>query len=116
MSGPIETPAAPGSGEFEVPGSGRRLGVLLVFLCLFFYGLVNPGAVLSPDCEIVLRTAIALEGQGTFALRHGLEGWPGFGVAPGKDSSLYSVFGPLESVILAPLVGVAVVVNHSRWY
>jgi hypothetical protein len=42
--------------------------------------------------------------------------WHGFGVAKGKDGKSYSIFGPMQSIICAPLVSAANYINKSRWY
>ncbi len=68
------------------------------------FTLTVHGGVRSPDGEIVFRTAQALASRGTFAVEERLEAWPSFGLAPGRNGKLYSVFGPLESVLLVPFV------------
>jgi len=112
--------AATAAGEaLEAAAERRRCRRLLQHLMLWtFLGcwLLAYGGVRSPDSEVVFRTAEALAARGTFALESDLPGWPGFGVAAGRDGRLYSIFGPAESVALAPLVAAASRVQRSAWY
>ena len=94
----------------------RRYGIVLFCLCLFFFGLIPYGGVRSSDSEVVFRVAESLANHGVFYLEHDLENWHSFGVASGKSQRLYSVFGPLESVLLAPIVKLGELVNESGWY
>lgn len=89
---------------------------LLFAVSAVLYAAAMYGGIRSPDSEIVFRTAESLASSGTFAVRNQLETWPGFGLAPGSDGQLYSIFGPAESVLAAPLIAVATRVNRSGWY
>jgi hypothetical protein len=94
----------------------RRYGTLLFCVCLFFFGLIPYGGVRSSDSEVVFRVAESLANRGVFYLQHDLEDWHAFGVATGKGDRLYAIFGPLESVLLAPVVKAAELVNETGWY
>jgi len=94
----------------------RRYGRILFCMALFFFGLIPYGGVRSSDSEIVFRVAESIAHRGVFYLEQDLEDWRAFGVAPGRGDHLYSVFGPLESVLLAPLVKLGTAVNETEWY
>jgi hypothetical protein len=94
----------------------RRFGTVLFCLCLFFFGLIPYGGIRSSDSEIVFRVAESLANRGVFYVEHDLENWHSFGVASGKSQRLYSIFGPLESVLLAPIVKAGELVNETGWY
>jgi len=94
----------------------RRYGILLFCICLFFFGLIPYGGVRSSDSEVVFRVAESLADRGVFYLEHDLEDWHAFGVATGRGDRLYAIFGPLESVLLAPVVKVGEWVNETGWY
>ncbi len=71
--------------------------------CMYFF--LSYGGIRSPDTEIVYRVAVSLADHGDWVLRGDLEGWPpGFGGATGRDGKRYSVYGPGQSMFLAPLV------------
>ena len=91
-------------------------GVWAFLLAMGVYAVLSYGGIRAADSEVVFRTAEALWEQGEFAVSEQL-GWKGFGVTPGRDGGLYSIFGPAESVALAPLVGVGRFVNaRVRWF
>lgn len=94
----------------------RRYSILLLCLCIFFFGLIPYGGVRETDSEVVFRVAESLANNGGFYLEHGLENWPGFGVATGKSDRLYAIFGPLESILLAPIVKVGELLDETGWY
>jgi hypothetical protein len=75
-------------------------GAALFVVALVVYGLTSYGGIRSPDSEVVFRTCEALATRGSLVVEP-LEKDPGFGVAPGRDGRLYSVFGPLESLACA---------------
>jgi hypothetical protein len=68
------------------------------------FTLTSYGGIRSPDSEVVFRTAQSLAMRGSFEIPERLEYWRSFGLAPGVDGQLYSVFGPLESILLVPCV------------
>ncbi len=71
--------------------------------CVYF--LLAYGGLRSPDTEIVYRVAMSLVDHGDWQLRGEIEGWPpGFGGAIGRDGKRFSVYGPGQSVFLAPFV------------
>ena len=92
-----------------------RLALVLILCCLFSFTLTHYGGITSPDSEVVLRTAGALADNHTFAV-HNLGVWKGFGVARAPNGEYYSIFGPMESVLLAPAVKAAEWFNRTRWY
>ncbi|RKX71007.1 hypothetical protein DRP53_02995 [candidate division WOR-3 bacterium] len=79
----------------------RRTAVFLIIA--ISYLLTNYGGVRSPDSEVVFRTGLSLARRLSFAVERPLS-WRGFGLARGRDGRLYSIFGPLESIVLAPLI------------
>lgn len=102
--------------SIATPKQVRRYSILLFCLCLFFFGLIPYGGVRSSDSEVVFRVAESLANRGVFYLEHDLEEWHAFGVATGRSDRLYAIFGPLESVLLAPVVKVGELVTETGWY
>ena len=93
----------------------RRNCALLFAVLLCWYVLLLNGGIRSPDCEIVFQTGQSLADHGTFAVE-GSPLWPGFGVAKGLDGQQYSIFGPLQSILIVPFVRVAELINATGWY
>ena len=91
------------------------LGGLFV-ACIFVYGVTNYGGTRSPDSEVVYLTAQTISRLEGVDAQTGLPLWPGFGVAPGRDGKMYSVFGPVQSLVAAPLVYVASRIDRTGWY
>ena len=94
----------------------RTIAALLFLLSLVTYALLSYGGVRSPDSEIVFRTAEALATRGSFALEKDLELWPGFGAPVGRDGRRYSIFGPGQAIVAAPLVTLGQLADRTRWY
>ncbi|MBM4161014.1 MAG: hypothetical protein FJ217_07935 [Ignavibacteria bacterium] len=94
----------------------RTLGLVLFLLSAAMYGFTTYGGVRSSDSEVVFRVAESLARDGEFSVEHELEEWKAFGVAYGRGGKLYSIFGPLESILLAPFVKVADLINDTGWY
>jgi hypothetical protein len=94
----------------------KILGAALFLLSAFLYGFVTYGGVRSSDSEVVFRVAESLARRGNFSVERELEGWRGFGVARANGGKLYSIFGPLESILLAPIVKMGDLVNETGWY
>ncbi len=114
MTGEVtEIPASPAIPPEDHPHP--RLSLFLILCSLFFYTLTHYGGITSPDSEVVLRTAGTLADNHTFAV-HNLGVWKGFGIARGTDGQYYSIFGPMESVLLAPFVKAGEWFNQTRWY
>jgi hypothetical protein len=67
-------------------------------------------------CEVVFRVGENLASGNGFGVSSDLENWKGFGVAYGKDSVLYSVYPPGESVALVPFILTARWINQTGWY
>jgi hypothetical protein len=103
-----------------IPGlSSRQIRTygLVLFLCsAAMYGFTTYGGVRSSDSEVVYRVAESLARRGNFSVQSELEEWKAFGVAYGSGGKLYAIFGPLESILLAPLVKAADLVNETGWY
>ena len=100
-----------------VPSKQIRTYGLVLFLCsAAMYGFTTYGGVRSSDSEVVYRVAESLALRGDFSLQSELEDWKAFGVAYGRGGKLYAIFGPLESILLAPLVKVGDLVNETGWY
>ncbi|MBI3037617.1 hypothetical protein HYY75_01015, partial [bacterium] len=81
--------------------------VILFFSALCIYSITNYGGIREADSEIVFRVTESLAARGDFEVTSQLNSWRGFGVAPGKNGKLYSVFGPLQSVLLVPILKIA---------
>jgi tetratricopeptide (TPR) repeat protein len=92
----------------------RYLWLVLTVAAAAFL-LTHYGGVRSPDSEVVFRTAEQLATRGSFAIDT-LHTWPGFGTAKGVDGQNYSVFGPLQSIVLVPFIAVAQQINATHWY
>jgi hypothetical protein len=80
------------------------LCLLLAACCVFVYEITAYGGIRSPDSEVMFRTSEALVTRGSFAIERGLETWRGFGLARGVDGKEYSIFGPAQALVAAPLV------------
>lgn len=80
-----------------------------------WYAFLAYGGVRSADSEIVFQTGQSLADRGTFAVS-GLPTWPGFGIAKGIDGREYSVFGPLQSILLVPFIRAAELIDGTGWY
>jgi len=94
----------------------RTYGLVLFLFSAAIYGFTTYGGVRSSDSEVVYRVAESLALRGDFSVESELEEWKAFGVAYGRGGKLYSIFGPLESILLAPIVKVADLVNETGWY
>jgi hypothetical protein len=99
------------------PRRGLRADALVLFAaaCALYLGF-SYGGLRSPDAEVAFLTAQALADHGTFAVEHPVPGLPGFGFAPGADGRLYSVYMPLQPLLLAPLVRLGELLEPTRWY
>jgi hypothetical protein len=82
----------------------RHLSILIIIQTLVIFTLTNYGGLRSPDSEIVFREAEAIAHTGDISIAQDLESWPGFGVARGNDGRLYSIYPPVESFVLAPII------------
>jgi len=89
--------------------------VILFCVTLMLYAVMSFGGVRSPDSEVVFRLANSLE-SGFGSETRGIG--EGFGVSKGTDGKYYSIFGPLESVALIPLIklGKYLNLNKGEWY
>jgi len=94
----------------------RLYGTVLFALCVLFFALMSYGGIRSSDSEVVFRMGESIAMRGSISLESDLEDWPAFGVAYGRNHALYSVFGPLESVVLAPIIKTADWMNQTGWY
>jgi hypothetical protein len=95
----------------------RAASVALLFfvLCLLVYSLTAFGGFRSPDAEMIYRVGESLaEGRG-FAVEE-IEIYPGFGAARGRDGRLYSIYPPVESLAIVPVIGIAEALNRTAWY
>jgi len=91
-------------GLAQRPGF-QAAGLFVVVLPL--YWLTSYGAVRSPDAEVIFRVAESIARAGRFDLQP-LGLWPEHGVSPGPDGKLYGVYGPVHSLLLAPVIAWAV--------
>jgi hypothetical protein len=95
----------------------RAASIALLFfvLCLLVYSLTTYGGFRSPDAEIVYRVGQSLADGRGFSVEK-IDIYPGFGVARGEDGKLYSIYPPVESLAIAPLIGMAEALNRTGWY
>ncbi|MBK8231172.1 MAG: hypothetical protein IPK72_11405 [Candidatus Eisenbacteria bacterium] len=93
------------SREME-PSNSARWTLFVFIAALLIFGLTAYGGVRSPDNEVVFRAAESFASRGLLDLGPDLGDWDGFGLARGRDRNLYPIFGPLESIALAPFVGI----------
>ncbi len=89
--------------------------IYIFLVCFAVYGITNYGGIRAPDSEVVFRVAETIIDSMSFSPRE-LEAWPGFGVSPGKGGKSYSVYPPMESVVLVPAVIAARWINQSGWH
>lgn len=93
-------------------GDGRRRASprhwlpFVFFASLLLFGLTNYGGIRSPDNEIVFRAAMSFAERGRLDLGDKLIDLDGFGLAKAHDRKLYPIFGPVESIALAPFVAI----------
>ncbi|MBX7254805.1 MAG: hypothetical protein K1Y02_00490 [Candidatus Hydrogenedentes bacterium] len=98
---------------------GKRyhlMTLLFGVVLLIVYALTCYGGLRSPDSEIVFRTAESLVTRHQWDVPNPVESWPEFGLATGIDGKKYSVFGPLQSILAAPLVAFGKAINPTPWY
>ncbi len=88
---------------------------IIFILSLTVFSATHTGMVDSPDSEVVFRTAESILDKGALAIDK-LEIWPEFGAASGLDDKKYSIFGPVESLVLVPFIAAGDFVYESRWY
>ncbi|HVP56835.1 MAG TPA: phospholipid carrier-dependent glycosyltransferase, partial [bacterium] len=96
-------------------GSRLRSALAVFLICFAVYAVTNYGGVRPPDSEVVFRVAESLADGRGFSPRD-LESWPGFGVATGTGGGLYSIYPPMESLVLVPAVKLGQWINQSGWY
>lgn len=90
--------------------------IALFFVCVAFFGVMSYGGIRTPDGEIMFMTGEALAKTGSLAVEKEFDAWKGFGIARGVDGRLYSGYAPGQSLLLAPIIKLALRVNQSRWY
>lgn len=96
--------------------SSRRVRTLAVFLaCLLLYTLTDYGGIRSPDNEVVFRAAMSFAARCGLDVEQQITDWDGFGVARARDGREYPVFGPAESIALAPFVLAGRAILASGW-
>jgi hypothetical protein len=88
------------------PTSTRTASWLLFLGAVALYSLSSYAGIRSPDSEVMFETSEALVANHSFAVSPKAS-WTGFGLAPGKDGRIYSIFGPLQAVLATPLVAAA---------
>jgi hypothetical protein len=96
--------------DVESPGWRACLPTLAVIAIA--YSLTCYGGTRSPDEEVVFRAAESLAAGQGLTVPQELETWTGFGTAKGKDGRSYPVFGPGESIALAPAIAL---VERTGW-
>ena len=94
----------------------RLYGITLFIVCVALFSLMSYGGIRSSDSEVVFRAGESIAMRGSMALERDLEEWHAFGVAYGKDHALYAIFGPLESIVIAPIIKIADWINDTGWY
>lgn len=94
-----------------------RLHILVFLFSFLVFSAGNFCAVRSPDSEIQFRAAESLAFRGTPAVEQGLSAWQGFGTAKANNGLRYSIFGPLQPLVLEPVLsatdGLAQYVAHD---
>ncbi|HID32218.1 MAG TPA: hypothetical protein EYP24_02440, partial [bacterium (Candidatus Stahlbacteria)] len=93
---------------------GRWLPSVIFLIIGLTYILNNYGGIRSPDCEVVFRVGESLADRLSFSVSRPLS-WNGFGFSFGRDGRLYAIFGPLESIVLSPLVKFSRIFVNDRW-
>ncbi|MBI4720147.1 MAG: hypothetical protein HY770_02750 [Chitinivibrionia bacterium] len=93
-----------------------RHTLALFVIALLLFSATNYGGIRSPDGELVFRVGESIAGGRGFEVGQRLELWEDFGVAKGRGNRLYAIFGPLESIVAAPGIRLASLINESRWY
>jgi hypothetical protein len=101
---------------YDVRKETRLHGRVLFTVCVALFALMSYGGIRSSDSEVVFRMGESIATRGSLALEHDLEEWHAFGVAFGRNHALYSIFGPLESIVIAPIIKVADWINETEWY
>jgi hypothetical protein len=96
-------------------GIPRAWATTAFFACLVLFTLTTYGGIRSPDNEVVFRAAQSFADRLHLDVEGSLDDWDGFGVARGRDGAQYPIFGPVQSIALAPfvLVGRAIVAGWS---
>ncbi len=89
----------------------KKHAFLISLFSFLLYALSNYGGIRSPDGEVVFRTARSLFEEQSFAIKTDLS-WQGFGLPKGVDGHRYSIFGPGQALVAAPLVGLSSLLSH----
>jgi hypothetical protein len=95
--------------------SNVTVALLLFLSSLLLYSLTAYGGVRSPDAEMIFRVGQSLADGRGFTVE-AIDIYPRFGVAPGEDGRLYSIYPPFSSLALVPVIKMAEAVNSSGWY
>ena len=94
-----------------LPRPSWRAGAVLG-TCVVAWLTFHHGALRSPDCEVQFRACAALATTGRSAVAEELP-WHGFGLATGTDGRRYSIFGPLQPLVCAPMYALSRAVSHD---
>ncbi len=105
----------PGPVSLGHPVPRHARAALVAVVAAGVYLLGSYGGIRSPDSEIVFRSSLALATEGTLAVGDDLP-WQGFGLAPGRDGHMHSVFGPGLAVLWAPWTAASLHLNRTGWY
>jgi hypothetical protein len=92
-----------------------RAASLLFLASLLIYSLTAYGGLRSPDSEMIFRVGQSLADGTGFSVEP-IDIYPRFGIAPGEDGRLYSVYPPAESLAIAPVIMMAQAANRTGWY
>ncbi len=76
----------------------------LFIACWGGFALTSYAGLRSPDAEVMYETCEALVEDGRFGIDTPSSSWPGFGIAPGRDGRMHSIFGPVPSMVCAPIL------------
>jgi hypothetical protein len=93
-----------------------RPTIALFIIAVLLFSATNFGGIRSPDSELVFRVGESIARGRGFEVPRRLELWEEFGVAEGRGGKLYAIFGPLESIVAAPGIRLASLIDASRWY
>ena len=94
----------------------RAQKIAIIGLTLLLYTVTNYGGIRGPDEEVMFRAGESLLDRGNLTIAPDLGPLAGFGVARGRDGQLYSIFGPLQSILCAPLIGLGRRIAATGWY
>jgi len=100
----IERTKRRGAEPRGVPRVPRAWAAGIFFAGIALFTLTTYGGIRSPDNEVVFRAAQSFADRFRLDVGGSLDDWDGFGVARARDGAQYPIFGPAQSIALAPFV------------